>query len=305
MKIFKKTISLLAVASMMLSVVTTASAGFTGITLKEDKKTVVAGETFEVVATFDTLIGAKGLEIEFVYDDDAFSIDTTNNEDYNFGTNKKPVYYPNYVIEDMLSNFEGEMAIYNAWGSLSYNNYASGDDAAVKYLSTDTDSGYIIKDGDEDEDMYPYKSAGVILTAADNIAAGTYDIVVKAIVSDSTVGDIVSTKTMTITVEGEEEEVSLVAGVDSITTPGKHNGKASFSASAGIATTGLTKITVKNSTDADRVEEWEAPATYGDGISMVLPIVTYNKVAELINSIFTVEFYNEDGVFKTLTYKVQ
>lgn len=207
MKILNKTIAMLAVASMVVSSTVTAFASFSEITVEQSATKVAAGEEVTITATFDTLVDAAGMEIEFVYDDDSFDIDTTDNTDYNFGTNKKPVYYPNYVIEDVLANYQDEMSIYNAWGMLSYNNYENG----VKFLSTDTESGYVIEDGDEAEDMYPYKSVGVIFTAKDGIADGEYTFTVNAKVSDSKKGVIASTKTVTVKV-GEDKPAEPVTG---------------------------------------------------------------------------------------------
>lgn len=300
MKFSKKITALFAVASMIVSSAVTASAAFSTITVTGDV-TAEVGETITLEATYDTLVGAKALTLEFWFDADAFTVDTTDNVNYDFG---RKLYYPNYVSEGFLKNWFDYLAFQDSWSSFdpSYN----AEKGVIALACYDT-KGTIITD--ELEKSKPYKTVGVNLTT---VKDGTYTVTVKTIVSDNVAGDISSEKTIKVVVgdggqggeEGGEGEVTLVAGVEEITTEGRHQGKASFSASTGVATTGLTKITVKNSTDNERVEEWEAPATYGDGSTKVLPIVTYNKNAGLGGSIFTVDFYKGSEIFKTLTYTV-
>ncbi len=201
MKLFKKSLILLVVVTMIISSVT-AFADFSEITLAKSADTVAAGETITISADFGSLVNAKGMEIHFTYDEKSFSIDASDNEDYNFGTSKKPVYYPNYFEGSLLENMFDEMSIFkNLWTTFECN--ATGNTVSV--TSTDT-GGYIIEEGDDAEDMYPYNIIGINFIANDDIEAGTYTFTVIAKVSDANAGVITSTKDVTVTVEGDEPE---------------------------------------------------------------------------------------------------
>ena len=301
MKLIKKSIAVLAIAAMAISSFTTAFASFSEITTDASATTIKAGDSVTLTATFDTLVGAKGMEIDFKYDDTAFSIDTSNNTKYNFGTAKKPVYYPNYVLEDVLSNYKDEMSIFNAWGMLSYNKYSNG----VKFVSASTDSGYVIADGDEADDMYPYKSVGVIFTANSDIKAGTYDFVIKAIVSDSTVGDIHSEKTVKITVEGDTPTPSEKAAVE-----GKEvNGSKMFSTDTAITVPSEGSLNVKITKDGEGSKEIDenisaSENVLGAGTTKIIPIVSYQigRSNVAVGDVFTIVIKNGDTTVGTWTY---
>lgn len=301
MKLIKKSIAVLAIAAMAISSFTTAFASFSEITTDASATTIKAGDSVTLTGTFDTLVGAKGMEIEFAYDDTAFSIDTSNNTKYNFGTAKKPVYYPNYVLEDVLSNYKDEMSIFNAWGMLSYNNYSNG----VKFLSTDTDNGYVIADGDEADDMYPYKSVGVIFTANSDIKAGTYDFVITAKVSDSTAGVITSKKTVKITVEGDTptpSEKDAVAGKEI------EDGFKTFSTDAAIefAVGATPTIEISKSNTTDTLTETLGSGVIGEGKTKIIPIVSYKigRNGVVAGDTFTIKVTNGDENVGTWTYTV-
>lgn len=312
MKMTKKIVALVSAFAIAASFAVTASAelALSKATATASVDTVAAGESVTIYGGWDTLLGATGAQVSVYFDDTAFEVNEANNEAYNFAKKPKKSYLPMFIDEAYVAARweydmgEGEILDgFNVTGFFPITAAYNSTTKAVVYMFADT-TGEMVVDPDYIEyDVTP--NIGTIFTAKEDIKPGTYTFNIEVVCSEGNTGRVAKTASVDVTVEGGEEEVSLVAGVESITTPGKHNGKASFSASAGIATTGLTKITVKNSTDADRVEEWEAPATYGEGITKVLPIVTYNKVTELIGSTFTVEFWNATEVFKTLTYKVQ
>ncbi len=120
---------------------------------------------------------------------------------------------------------------------------------------------------------------------------------------------------LTVKFEGTAEEggdeptitpVDMVAGVDSIAN-GPHAGKATISTPVAEAVDfeGLEKITVECTAEAERVEEWVAPATLGDGKSNVIAVVAFDKAA-LAGETFTVKFLGAlDAVLKVFTYEVQ
>ncbi len=96
----------------------------------------------------------------------------------------------------------------------------------------------------------------------------------------------------------------MVAGVDNITAEA-HRGKSSISAPEVVAVADIAKITVENSAEAGRVDEWEAPKTLGNGKTNVLAIVTFDKAA-MAGTTFTVKYLNSAlDAIKTFTYKVQ
>lgn len=116
---------------------------------------------------------------------------------------------------------------------------------------------------------------------------------------------------LTVVFEGTAEEggdnddtaIEMVAGNQNI-VGGRHDGKAAISAPEAVAVEGIAKITVENSADADRVEEWVAPTTLGNGKTKVLAVVTYDKAA-MAGTTFTVKYLNAAlEAIKTFTYTV-
>lgn len=103
--------------------------------------------------------------------------------------------------------------------------------------------------------------------------------------------------------DNDDTAIEMVAGNQNI-VGGRHDGKAAISAPEAVAVEGIAKITVENSADADRVEEWVAPTTLGNGKTKVLAVVTYDKAA-MAGTTFTVKYLNAAlEAIKTFTYTV-
>lgn len=270
MKMIKKTIAMLIMACVMISSVTVFAA-FSTITTTQTATEVKAGETVTIEATFDTLVDAKGMELEFLYDTTAFTVDSDDDTEYNFGTKKNPKYWPNYISDGLKEQHIEECSFISKWPTFSY----EIPEGKVKLLATDAESGYIITAEDEAEDMYPYRTVGVVFTAKDGIAPGNYTFTIIAKVSDSSSGVISSTKTVTVTVAGSGpvvDELDPVAAESTLTTADgntKYTNVAvmpvNFTIDASKGTAKGLAIAVKKGAETVVTKTWDNISLAGEG----------------------------------------
>lgn len=253
MKIQNKVISTLAVLSMSLSsfvsvyaAIPTATTTITnGTNTSSESITIAAGDVVTVKTTFDSLVGYSGYQYEVHSDATAFSAVEGDNTNYNFGTAKKPVYLPNYMLEELISSRMEEMHV-----TLLIDDFKYAFNNGVGSIMGASSEGYAIKASDEAADMYPDNALGINFVANNDIKAGKYkfEIIVKVAKPDGST-DVLDTQTVTAVVEGSSEPTdpkgTVIAEID-----GK---QAVYSGSVdGTQIQGTTKfrITYNGSTEA-------------------------------------------------------
>lgn len=205
MKGFNKIVAVTAAASMAFSCVVTAFAAPSNITVKASSDKINPGDTVTVTAQLDTLSGAKGLELHFEYDKSAFSVDTANNEDYNFGNALRPSYYPNYISNELTQLRHEQNHISILWDGFTY---AANDDVTMVFYSSEN---YTITD--DDMELGVSDVFGATFTANDGVN-GKYDIKVRAIASTDS-GDV--NVEQTVSVQVGEDTPAPEPAVNSVT----------------------------------------------------------------------------------------
>jgi hypothetical protein len=223
MRLQNKAIATVAALSMALTSFVSVYAAPTATTTITNGKntssesiTIAAGDVVTVKTTFDSLAGYSGYQYEVYSDATAFSAVEGDNTNYNFGTAKKPVYLPNYLLEELISSRMDETHVTLLIDDFKY----SFNDGVGRIMGTSSE-GYEIKAADEAAEMYPDNALGINFVANNDIKAGTYEFEVAIKVTTAAgVKTTLDSKKVTAVVEGSSEPTdpkgTVIQGADVI-----------------------------------------------------------------------------------------
>lgn len=278
MKIMNKIVATIATFSMIASLAITASASFSSVTLTPEANEIKAGESVTIDTTWDTLVGAKGLSIKVFYDNTVFSVDSSNNTAYNFGTTLKKSYLPNFIASDFVASRHNYMKNEEVDENFNITTMFPGltpNDAGtyVAYVFADTSGETVI---DEETESYATNNTlGTIFTAKADAEPGTYTFTVEMASSDATAGVITKTATATVKIAGDEPKTTLgnaVAGNDMY-------GQKTIAAGISFATGSESKatVTLMNGDAEVKSKEYSLPGSgVAGGTTNLVGIIRYN-----------------------------
>lgn len=173
-----------------------------GTNTSSDSITIAAGDTITVKTTFDSLVGYSGYQYEVYSDATAFSAVEGDNTEYNFGTAKKPVYLPNYMLEELISSRMEE-----THATLLIDDFKYSFNNGVGRIMGTSSEGYEITAADEAADMYPDNALGINFVANSDIKAGTYQFKIHVEFTNAAgVATVLEDQIVNVVVEGSDPD---------------------------------------------------------------------------------------------------